>query len=617
MKSVELYVQAISDDNDLKIISDCTLKNKLIYVKLIKSSNLSIIEKDTLLFRELSEQDSTAEKVSPENLLQANLNLKNIRHNLHENTYASEEDGILLLKDQELVFIPVFRDAKYNTIVSEDNLRVYINLYPSYKDGIELSVDEIVNDLRAQNIKCFIDEYLLRETLKSIESEKKYVENLLIAEGKKPIDGTDSQIEYLIDITTDFKPHLTEDGRVDFYHLHITNSVDQDTALAKFVPHKDETNGEDVYGKIIQARKPQILKFPAGKNTYTDINNTNLIRAAREGNVIIKNEMIEVQDLSTINGNVDFSTGSIKSKGSILVKGNVLSGFEVDMEDNIEILGYVEDAKLTAGGNVKVNGGFLGKGTGEIRAKGNVDIKYIHNQKIYSRETINVCNEVMSANLYALKKILIVGGKEMAVFGGHLIAGDYIEANSFGNIYSVATLIEAGFDYEHKEIMDKNLAEINSYENQLSELKKNYDQLLQYIHLALEHKKTLHMLVEQRYSIYSKIDKFDENQEQLKKINTVINNFLNMSHLDIIHKRQFLTLLDQKSAILHLISRKKTENEVYETEINKKSGAKIKVNRYIYPGVTIKINNRKFVVQSEMLNKTFAISKDDDSIVYF
>ena len=66
--------------------------------------------------------------------------------------------------------------------------------------------------------------------------------------------------------------------------------------------------------------------------------------------------------------------------GSIVVKGDVKSGFCLNAEGDIEIWGTVGDASIKFGKSVTVKCGFIGTGKEKIEAKDNLHMRVENNQ---------------------------------------------------------------------------------------------------------------------------------------------------------------------------------------------------------------------------------------------
>jgi len=266
------------------------------------------------------------------------------------------------------------------------------------------------------------------------------------------------------------------------------------------------------------------------------------------GNIVITN-------LYNIRGDVDFHTGHITTKGSLYVLGNVKSGFNLSMSENIKIAGYVKDSNIYSGGTVFIGGGFSGTGEGKIVAGGDVTVRYIRNQTIYTRGSVFVHKEVVESKIFA-KKDIKSQSNDMFIIGGSVMAGGDIMVNQLGHEYGMKTMIEAGYDYEI-------LAKIKKVNDELEEKK---------IELNLS----------------------NGNMRSQKLAKTIL-----------------ITYQMQKNIYDELLV---SQNEL-KSKITNPSKSKIIISGKIYPGVEIKINAHHLEIKEVMSSKIFSVSPDEEGII--
>ena len=348
------------------------------------------------------------------------INKTSIGSNLYEkdNNYYAATDGLFVFSENnKYKLLPVNKNAFVIISVSDDKMKVFADFYPPAKGGENLTSDMIYEEFKRKLITLNPDIGKMGEIINSLKNSTKPVKGILIAKGTEPVKGKEAWVEHLIDVKVDKSPGVTEDGRVDFYNLHVITSVKKDQKLAIYHPPIPGKHGVDVFGKIIQP--PAIGKglSPGGKNTYSKPDDKNSILAQINGYLKISKGVLSVSDKYEVNGDIDFNTGNIISEGSIHIKGNVKSGFKLKLGKDIFIGGYVKNAKIFAGGNVIVNGGFSGDEDGVISAEGDVTLKYIRNQTVYSRENIIINKEAVDAHLFARKGIMSASGKALIIGG--------------------------------------------------------------------------------------------------------------------------------------------------------------------------------------------------------
>ena len=96
----------------------------------------------------------------------------------------------------------------------------------------------------------------------------------------------------------------------------------------------------------------QVAKMPVGANTEISPDNPNVLISSIDGNVMLKGGLVMVDSVYIIPTSIDFKTGNVNYVGSLHIKGDVKSGFEVQSDNDIQIDGLVEDAKVVSGGNI-------------------------------------------------------------------------------------------------------------------------------------------------------------------------------------------------------------------------------------------------------------------------
>ncbi len=551
-----------------------------IYFTILEEAGLTdkIVNKnDLLITAQVSEnsEDKNSDIASPsDNSQEENpsigkeINKTSIGSNLYEksNNYYAATDGLFVFSDNnKYQLLPVNKNAFVTISVSDDKMNVFADFYPPAKGGENLTPNIIYEEFKRKLITLNPDLRKVGKIINDLKNHTQPVKGILIANGTKPVKGKEAWVEYLINVKVDKSPGVTEDGRVDFYNLHVITSVTKDQKLAIYYPPIPGKHGVDVFGKIIPP--PAIGKglSPGGKNTYFSPDDKNTILARIDGYLKISKGVLSVSDKYEVNGDIDFNTGNIISKGSIHIKGNVKSGFKLKLSKDIFIGGYVKNAKIIAGGNVIVNGGFSGDEEGVISAEGDVTLKYIRNQTVYSRNNIIINKEAIDAHLYARKGI-ISSGKAL-IIGGTTIAGELVKVHILGHEYGTPTRIQVGYDYLTLEEIT-NLTEtikkmeIELYQNEL-QIKK-----------------------------YSKITNLSEGGKNIFR--SILIKYKKL-------KSDFNTLRARKDEL--------------EQSLKNTADAKVTVTGIAYPGVEIIINKVKFTVSQIIKKKTFTLSPKEDKII--
>lgn len=115
--------------------------------------------------------------------------------------------------------------------ITFDEMEAYM-LLPEPEQGTGYTDSQIRQEMAARGITTGIDEQRISDMLEG----HTYNAELLVAQGKKPVDGTDGYYEYKFDTNFDGKPKLLPDGSVDYWSVHSIESVTAGQVIAVYRP---------------------------------------------------------------------------------------------------------------------------------------------------------------------------------------------------------------------------------------------------------------------------------------------------------------------------------------------------------------------------------------------
>ena len=460
-----------------------------------------------------------------------------------KNYIISAIDGYLSI-DQSSIAVNPFFELEDMT----DQYEAYVRIRKPLKDG-DFTGDDLKKFLKDNNIVFGIQE----DEIENIFQQQKFEQKVLIAKGERVVHGKNGEIRYYFD--TVVKPKKDEHGNIDYKQLNLIQNVEKGKKIAEAIPPDDGVEGCTVFGKKTPPKEGVSIPLPSGTNTIPDINNSNLLLAEIDGDVKLKGKNIEVDPVFTVKEDVDFSTGNIDYVGSVIINGDVKSGFSVKAKKDIQIDGVVEDAVIEAGGDVLLKTGFMGKGDGKIIAQGKVMVKFCENENIISNGDILIGDYVMNSNIQT-KGNLIVTEQNGLIVGGEIYAVKGIEAKVIGNKKNVPTSIFAGVD---KEINDK----IKSIKNIRIKNDKNKTEIEKALNMFAQRKLIKKSLSEDKKNLLERLIETKENIEEEEEKN-------------------------------------KTEIEKLESKLGEFKNAVIKVIDAVYPGTSIRICDKHITVEEPM-----------------
>ena len=212
---------------------------------------------------------------------------------------------------------------------------------------------EIKDELLKLNIKYGI---LKMNIMKCTQSEE--ISELLIAAGKKTIDGIDDRLEIKYTIAQNQNPEVDDNKKdIDYKAIGTVESVEKGQVLGILHPGKDGVDGVDVTGRVVKAKTAKKVVLAVGEgaqllNQYTAV-------AVEEGRPSLRGSTFFVYKLHEVSGDVGLKSGNITFVGDVVICGNVNEGMKVEAGNSILIKQNVTDAEIIANGDVTVRGNVI------------------------------------------------------------------------------------------------------------------------------------------------------------------------------------------------------------------------------------------------------------------
>ena len=401
-----------------------------------------------------------------------------------------------------------------STFLSSDRLKLFIDVQrkpPEVDDKgqkkfpRQVNKDDIISllpDIPANQLDTSVIEYTVK-----LLNDGKSVEKRRVAKGVPPIHGEDGRLVLLV---KKYVPahEAKERETKDLRHIHAFDNITENMQVGRILAPTDGKDGFDAIGKTIKASNGKKARVMVDK-TIQVLPNTGpeqyeMLIAKSEGYLSEDSGKVRIVNELSIDGDVDFVTGSLDFIGSIKVSGNVMKGFSVIAKGDITIAGDVEEAYIESlNGSISVGGSVVGYfvppevlardrikrkiegGLEKPNIKAKINLKAFRIQQAVAEVegNIEVDKEVMNCTLRSRKSILLSKGQ---ILGGTFNAAHGVEARLIGSSGGSRTCInlcgevESSSDYagliqainSHKQAGDLLRSQIGPYVQDIEALKK-------------------------------------------------------------------------------------------------------------------------------------------------
>lgn len=413
-------------------------------------------------------------------------------------------------------YVPSSFDSRFQLQTFPDEMKVFVSFTKPEKYGRVIDTDEVMAALKQKGVVYGIKQKAVNE---AIENEL-YNMPIMVAEGDIPVEGKDAVLKYHFKADKgEPKFEVGADGNVDFHKLDIVQSVVVGQVLATKQPAEKGRAGKTVSGRVIPARDGKDIKISAGPNTHLSPDGLQII-ADINGQVIFKNNKIQVEPVFEVSGDVDLTTGDINFPGNVIIYGNVNDTFKVYSGANIEVKGNIGKASVVAEGNIIVRQGIQGKDEANIVCAGDLYAKFIERAKVKADGYVIVSEVILHSQVDCRKKVLVHGGKRSQIAGGRVRALYEINAKFLGAEAYTETQVEAGIDPTAENRISeivKRKEEINKEWPMIKQEVANLTMLLGRGVMPPEKQQQFNMLTMKNNEFKQEMDSMEEQMRQLQE----------------------------------------------------------------------------------------------------
>lgn len=419
-----------------------------------------------------------------------------------------EKDGA---EESDVQPLPPSADACVEVVLAPDQMAAFCYLLPPVGGGTDIMENDIMAALQKAGVTAGIDEELVQR----VYQQKIFCRLFAAARGKTPVHGENGTITDRFSRIREI--HLQEDshGNIDHKNLNMYQNIKAGEVICDITPPGSGTDGFNVLGTILPARKGIPAVIPQGKNTVIKEDGTALLSKI-DGDLSYINNVFRVEAQLVIPRNVDNSVGNLDFEGDILVKGDICRGFTVNAGGNVTVLGMVESAMVSAGEDIIIEKGMNGGGSGFLKAGRNISSRFLEHANVTADG--NVTSEtVINSHITSGGTVQVLSGRGI-IIGGSISAAQSVEARKIGTLSNNETVIKIGCSVRKEENAEEVATEHRQAVKTLDMINKNYRYLLEMPSLPESKKEIFHTLSEQKKLYEDKVKELSLKLEELRNI---------------------------------------------------------------------------------------------------
>ncbi|MDP3428261.1 MAG: FapA family protein [Humidesulfovibrio sp.] len=382
---------------------------------------------------------------------------------------AQDRDGVLTAKVAGLVRVTEQRiELSPLVAISADKLAATATLYAKDAQGAAMTAEGMVEALAAQGITCGIQLDRIVAALAKAQDTRKAVQNVLVAQGQAPVHGENGRLDVMCGdhICAEL---LEENARIDYRDRGLFPVAEQGATIARLQPPTKGVAGRDIYGIVVQARDGVALRLVTGKNVEA-LEGGSSFRAKMAGVVLTGKGTLDVSELLTVPGDVDYGTGNIElTQGSLRLGGTVRTGFTVKVPGQVLVEGMVESARVIAGGDVIVRGGIFMSGdeAAYVEAGGSVTAAFTHNAMIQAGGDVTVAMSMVGSKSNKGSRVTCAGFLRVTdpkgrIMGGTVVSAKGIEVFDAGSDRGMVTTLALSHETPEISGLVKELRELKA-----------------------------------------------------------------------------------------------------------------------------------------------------------
>ncbi len=497
-------------------------------------------------------------------------------------------------KKREQVFEAIFHKSLIRGHVDDDKLKLYIEASKipppeetEQKEADEKNPEESSGDsesapapveasswpmtfqgwqnfLESKMAATFIDDRVAKDTFERLKQGGEFSARR-IAQGEAAVQGRDGK---LLPLVKSYDKYGKDKERLGNRTIKHFDNIEPGTPIARIYHPKAGKPGKNVFGEVIEAEEGKEISVEFDESISSEPakagQSYDVLYAAISGYLESVRGKLQICDELLISGDLDYGFGDIDFVGSVVVRGDVLSGFKIIAQGDVSVSGNVEGGFIISKtGRVSVGKAIIGnrqttkdgkaeKKEFQIRAATGISATSVNGAFLDAGEEIEVKNEVRNSEIRTRSSLNMPKG--------NLISGDIsaicgLEAGIIGNPTGIGLRISLCSDAEFS-------AEYKNIQNTIDS----------------------HVHAEEMLIIY--LGPYAETPSDIKKLSQE-------------HKSKLLPLAEKLEKVRTSLKALKLEREEILKKGTFNSVLRINYHKQILEGVTIRAGECNFVVQED------------------
>ncbi len=362
--------------------------------------------------------------------------------------------------EQCAVVIARRTDAEYQIEIASDEMVAWLTVIAAC-GGKPANALDAVAALGARNVREGVDAAAVKAAVERCGVRHQ------VAKGVPPRAGKDATLEPMVEVNRQRHPQIDASGNVDFHDLGDIPSVTAGETLMRRHPPEPGVAGCNVFGQVVPAPVAKDIVFAARlQGALRSPEDPNLLIAEIAGQPLLHRDGISVEPIVRYD-DIDLSIGNVQFPGTIEVRGDIRSGMKVHAEGDVVVKGVIESAEVSAGGDVKVDGGIIGHSlppretqhaaarTARVSAAGNISARFIENAIVEAQQSVQVTESIVQSDITGLDQVIAGGkGKKGRILGGRVRATQRVAADFVGGEGSAPTRVTVGVDPKLQQELD-------------------------------------------------------------------------------------------------------------------------------------------------------------------